>query len=476
VKPEIDLLAYERGSVVAPAGCGKTQLIADTLLRSKFDKPILVLTHTNAGVNALRGRLHLQGVPSTAYRLSTIDGWAMRLISMFPLRSKNDPKILQLLNTKTDYPAIREAACELLASGHLSEPLKATYSRLLVDEYQDCSLPQHTIVSNAAMVLPTCVLGDPMQAIFGFGGVQLVNWRNDVRIQFPHVGKLEIPWRWRNAGTEQLGQWLLTVRRALRAGMALDLSATPDEVNWIELKPATAVVQRLAAARTRSNRIDGGVLIIGDSINPQGQRSIASQTPGALSVEAVDLKDLTAFGKIFDPAAAGALELLLNFAGDLMTNAKVPELLKRVQSLQKGTARRQASDAESAAISFCQAPNHANAATLLGQLSEAPDVRTYRPAVLYFCIRALRQAAEGRITFSEATLQAREQYRHMGRNLPRRAVGSTLLLKGLEADVVVILHPEKMDARHLYVALTRGARQIVICSEKRMLKPKPKPS
>jgi AAA domain len=474
VEPEIDLLAYERGSVVAPAGCGKTQLIVDALLRSKFDKPILVLTHTNAGVNALRARLQLHGVPSTAYRLSTIDGWAMRLISMFPLRSKTDPKILQLLNPKTDYPSIREAACKLLASGHLSEPLKATYSRLLVDEYQDCSLPQHAIVSNASTVLPTCVLGDPMQAIFGIGGVQLVNWRNDVRIQFPHIGILEIPWRWRKAGTENLGQWLLSVRRALKAGLELDLSATPDEVSWIELKPATAVQQRLSAAQTKSNRGDGGVLVIGDSMNPQGQRDIACRTPGALTVEAVDLKDLVVFGKIFDPATADALERLLSFAGDLMANAKVSELLKRVESLRKGTARRQASDAEIAAISFCQAPSHANAVTLLRQLSEAPGVRTYRPAVLSLCIRALRQAAEGGITFAEATLQAREQYRHMGRNLPKRAVGSTLLLKGLEADVVVILYPEKMDANHLYVALTRGARQIVICSEKRILQPKPK--
>jgi AAA domain len=471
VEPEIDLLAHERGSVVAPAGCGKTQLIADALLRSKFDKPILVLTHTNAGVNALRGRLHSQGVPSMAYRLSTIDGWALRLISMFPLRSKNDPKILQLLDPKTDYPAIREAACELLASGHLSEPLKSTYSRLLVDEYQDCSLPQHTIVSNASTVLPTCVLGDPMQAIFGFGGIQLVNWRDDVRTQFPDIGILETPWRWRNAGTENLGKWLLTVRGALKAGMALDLSATPAEVNWIALKPATAVQQRLSAAQTRSNRPDGGVLIIGDSTNPRGQRDIACRTPGASAVEAVDLKDLVDFGKRFDPASTNSLEFLLNFAGDLMANAKVPELLKRVQSIRKGTARRQASDAETAAINFCQARSYANAAMLLRQLSEAPDVRTYRPAVLYSCIRALRQAAEGRITFGEATLQAREQYRHMGRSLPRRAVGSTLLLKGLEADVVVILHPEKMDARHLYVALTRGARKIVVCSEHRMLKP-----
>ncbi|MFC0190925.1 ATP-binding domain-containing protein [Aureimonas pseudogalii] len=39
-----------------------------------------------------------------------------------------------------------------------------------------------------------------------------------------------------------------------------------------------------------------------------------------------------------------------------------------------------------------------------------------------------------------------------------------MLLKGLEADVAVILSADKMDARHLYVAMTRGARKLVICS------------
>ena len=55
--------------------------------------------------------------------------------------------------------------------------------------------------------------------------------------------------------------------------------------------------------------------------------------------------------------------------------------------------------------------------------------------------------------------------------MARRAIGSTLLLKGLEADVVVILHPEMMDAPNLYVALTLGARRLVICSDTPVLRP-----
>src|SRR5580704_12097046 len=139
---DIDLLMIERGTVTAPAGCGKTHLIAEALTRHTNTKPMLVLTHTNAGVVALRKRLDRAGVPSKAYRLSTIDGWAMRLISTFPTRSTHNPEILKLASPATDYPNIRVAAAKLLKAGHMSDILAASYARLIVDEYQDCSIRQ----------------------------------------------------------------------------------------------------------------------------------------------------------------------------------------------------------------------------------------------------------------------------------------------------------------------------------------------
>ncbi len=45
-----------------------------------------------------------------------------------------------------DYPAIRDAAWKLLQAEHVNEVLKASYAHLIVDEYQDCSVPQHYIV------------------------------------------------------------------------------------------------------------------------------------------------------------------------------------------------------------------------------------------------------------------------------------------------------------------------------------------
>ena len=154
---DVNLLTIDRGLVVAPAGCGKTHLITDTLKAHVAERPVLILTHTNAGVAALRHRLSRLNIERRSYGLATIDGWALRLVSTFPHRANYHP---ELTPRKPDYTAIRHAAFKLLKNNHITDILKASYSRILVDEYQDCSIRQHAIVYFAAMHLPTCVLGD----------------------------------------------------------------------------------------------------------------------------------------------------------------------------------------------------------------------------------------------------------------------------------------------------------------------------
>ncbi|ARB45723.1 UvrD-helicase domain-containing protein [Alloalcanivorax xenomutans] len=464
-RAEIDLRAVERGTITAPAGCGKTELIAQTLRAHRESKPILVLTHTNAGVAALRARLDRAGVPTKAYRLSTIDGWAIRLISTFPARSAHDPEILRLAAPARDYPVIRETAWKLLEAGHVSEVLKASYAHLIVDEYQDCSVPQHRIVYFLSLILPTCVLGDPMQAIFGFRGNVLADWNQQVCTHFPVVGELETPWRWRNAGAEAFGQWLLEARRLLAVGQRVDLrSGPPEHVSWVQTIPPNDHQQRLAAARTAPPAADGRVLIIADSRNRSAQQNFASQTPGASTVEAVDLQDLIVFCSSFDVFAQDALGRLLTFVKSVMTNAGVSELIRRMETLMRGTARNPPNEAEQLALEFRHTPSLAAAAALLSALRALPNVRVHRPAIFYGVLKALREASTGIVPLEEAAIRVREENRLLGRSLPKRAVGSTLLLKGLEAEVVVLLNPEGMSAQNLYVAMTRGSMQLVVCS------------
>jgi len=468
--PEIDLFALARGTVTAPAGCGKTQLIADSLAEFVSDKPVLILTHTIAGKAALQARLERAHVASQRYRLSTIDSWAIRSVSKFPGRAGCNLAILQLDDPQRDYPAVREACWRLLAGRHIEDVLEATYSRLIVDEYQDCTLPQHHIVDWLAQVLPTSVLGDPLQAVFDFRE-ETVNWESHVHSRFPALGTLGTPWRWRNVQCERFGQWLLECRKQLLAGDGIDLRGAPPEVTWVPITTANAAIQRGQAARIDPPVRGDSVLIIGDSRNPAGQRLVASQTPGATAVDAVDLRDLVAFARTFDPASATSLRSLAAFCGELMTNLAVPTLMQRVDILARGAERRPAEAHEAAALQFAAAPSIQTALATVQAFSRAPDVRVYRPEALRVFVAALQRASTGTVTLSEAVCAAREHNRHRGRQVSRRAVGSTLLLKGLEADVAVILDPAPMNRKHLYVALTRGAKRLVVCSERPILAP-----
>ncbi len=430
-----------------------------------------MLTHTNAGVAALRARLVRVGVPGGKYRISTIDGFAMRLIAKFPLRSGHNPKILEVLQPRMDYPAIREAAKVLLLAGHLNQALSATYSRVLVDEYQDCNQVQHAIVTALSYVLPTCVLGDPLQAIFGFNGNPLVDWQSDVETMFPPSGQLRKPWRWTLCGTEELGQWLLAMREHLIAGGPVDLRGAPKEVHWVQLQAGSEVQQRLVAARTNSPNEKGGVLIIGDAVNVQGRHQLTSQTPGAHSVESVDLRDLVDFARGFDLKGHNPLQQLLTFAASVMTGVGPGEMTKRVATLRGGRARTPPTPAEHAAVCFAEKPTMEHALSTLGALAAQQGSRVYRPVVLSCCRTAMQSASTSAEDFVTAAIKARERNRHLARPVSRRCVGSTLLLKGLEAEVAVILQPETMNASNLYVALTRGSRKLVVCSKTPTLAP-----
>lgn len=162
--------------------------------------------------------------------------------------------------------------------------------------------------------------------------------------------------------------------------------------------------------------------------------------------------------------AADALTSLMEFAAEVMTQVGVAASQRRLRCLRRGTAHNPATEAETALLAFTNAPSFTLAAEVLRALTRQNNARVYRPDVVYYCLRAMQIAAGGSCSFAEATVRERERNRHESWPLARRAIGSTLLLKGLEAEVAAITAPEEMDARHLYVAFTRGSKKLIVCS------------
>lgn len=467
-----NVLLAQRGHVEAPAGCGKTELLANCVA-APTDKPTLVLTHTTAGVAALRQRLQRREVQPANYRLNTIAGWALNMIAMFPERAGyvHDPL------TTPDYPRIQSAIGILCQSRDIHLEIRATYGRLLVDEYQDCSVSQHSIVTGIANSIPTVVFGDPMQAIFGFGADPLTDWHAHVAPVFPEIGRLSIPWRWNNVAANDLGAWLLEARNLLIQGQSIDLRTCRDRVTWhpIGADPNEVVTDQIKVQYEISRRCPNeSILIIGDSIQAQSRHNYASRARGVSVVEPVDFKDVIAAANEMDSKVGAAmLESCIGFLINVMTNVYGDRLQARVQSIIANRHRNPPTEQELAAISLTNGGGYPEALVFLKSMASDRERRVYRLSAFKIMLEALSAAAATRSSLNATIAMLREQYRHAGRIVPSKAVGSTLLLKGLEAHHVIILDADRpgnaMSKEHLYVALTRGARSVHVFSRKPIL-------
>ncbi|MGD8108873.1 UvrD-helicase domain-containing protein [Vibrio sp. TRT 17S01] len=460
------ILENEIGAIEAPAGCGKTQLIVEALAIPPV-KPYLVLTHTTAGVAALRKRLTRANVPAKNYVLSTIDGWSVRIASSF---SQNCQIASPVENSRTYYPELRNAVSSYLATGSLHEVIRASYSRLIVDEYQDCNQEQHNIVCSISQCIPTTVLGDPMQLIFNFRGTQIPSWQAEVLNYFPLLTELNTPWRWINAQNQELGEWVLECRRRLAAGNNIDLTHSPNSVSHIQLSQNHQENMRLkstAQYQLRNAYPQDSLLVIGNSINANSRHLYASQNNGIDVVEPVDLRDLVTFSERLDVELGEQLATcVINIFGSLATGMGSSHWVPRIRTILAGRNRNAPSLTEAAIIVFIQSKTAANFLAIMNTVETDDNIRVYRRAAFSALKSAINSVVcEPSLSFKQGMERARESLRQRGdTRIPNLAIGSTLLLKGLEADHSLIIDVSNMNSQNLYVALSRGAKTISIAS------------
>lgn len=457
------------GRIEAAAGCGKTEAIVRLTMESQGGRT-LILTHTLAGVAALRGRLQAARVPRNRYSLSSIDAWCVRRVSEFPLRAGPLP---DASNADVFYPGVRASCLALLESRSLDVALRSTYSRVLVDEYQDCGHTQHAIVRALSGLIPTFVLGDPLQAIFSLRNAPVVSWDQDVSPVFPLIETLDHPWRWERVGAGALGQWLVRAREHLQDGTGIDLRQLPEGCEWRRLTgDSRRDSQAIRTATSYWRRNEGTVLVMANPTQPERHSDIARYGEGIQVVENLELRPVfTRLNQLERAATPEArLRALLELANNVMTGISVNDISRRCDTLRGGRARVPATPDENAALAFTEQPHWPQAAVTLGTWSTQSGRRVFRRDVLRMLIDSMKATAEGRQpSLTDAMNAARERRRREGRSAPRRAVGSTLLLKGLEADYTILLDMDHVSAAHVYVALTRGTRGMLVFSREQWI-------
>ena len=390
------ILAAHEGSgyVVAPAGYGKTYLIAESTARSAGRQ--LILTHTYAGVNALRRKLRVLRVSDKLYRIDTSASWALRL-SLSYSGTSGWENVRPTDNEQ--WSALYVACSRLLDHNFVRRLVRASYDGVYVDEYQDCSIAQHGIVVKFARDLPIRVLGDPLQGIFNFDGQDPVDWERHVERSFVRLGVLDVPHRWIQAGQDDLGRWLNDVRQRLEQGQPIDLNVDrPDAVRVIQPDPDPPVLSRCQGNACRYFPCDHTHTVIAIHKGTQEYKAkchtLSRRLSGRFSsIEEVEGKDLFSFIRKIEEARTDAARLkeVIAFAKRCMTAVEktLPARTVRGEHVEVRANTRNPETARKA-NAYLAEPSSGAMASFLSAVKETTGVHVFRADLFNRALAAQR--------------------------------------------------------------------------------------
>jgi len=158
------------GFVESPAGCGKTEAIVRTVGTYCSGRQ-LILTHTHAGIDALRQRFREHNIPSGKFHIDTIAGWSWGWVRRYPNNAG--------YHSSTEIAVWNEvyaAMSILLQKNFVRKGILNSYAGVIIDEYQDCTVSMHRVIADLKLLLPCRVLGDDLQGIFGIVDEPLIGW------------------------------------------------------------------------------------------------------------------------------------------------------------------------------------------------------------------------------------------------------------------------------------------------------------
>lgn len=458
-------LSIQKVLLVAPAGYGKTYVLSVCLQHTTGKS--LVLTHTHAGVASIKQKLNEAGINPSKYNVETITSFAQKYVDSFYTGNEKPTQE----DTKNYFSFIINEATSLLSNPLIKRVLKATYKGMFVDEYQDCSKEQHLMLKEVMDCFPTRIFGDPLQGIFNFNG-ELVDFEKDL-VDFDRWPALDVPHRWNQVEAHELGLSLAQIRRQLEKGENINLDEYTDTIDVVIAQEKDFYNSQSAYSRAlNSLRNEESLLILHpDTLNKTPRLKFTQRFKEINSIESIDDKDFYKLAdwvdkldfvnpiasvrmlsyKIFDKTG---LDKWFNNTGfknkrEHDEKAMVLELERRIQSCEEKYGL----------------------GCILQEVEKLPDVRCTRSEVLRSLLMAIEISSQEGLSVLEGMREQRNNIRREGRRVEGKHIGTTLLTKGLQFDVVAMLDAHKFTSpEHLYVALTRCRKKLVIFSNTSVLK------
>lgn len=463
-KEELDkIMVMSNAAIVAPAGHGKTEMIGDMVEYSSGRQ--LILTHTNAGVDAIEKRMQKRDISKERYVVLTIAAFCIKWCVSYPCTATFDITVSPFGKEKINhyYDELYSGTSKIFANQWACSVLFSTYSGVIVDEYQDCTQAQHEIILAINKSLPVRVLGDPLQGIFYWAG-SLVDWN---ALEFPIVEIKTKPWRW-EVTNPTLGDFLMDVRTQLLpvlTGDSVQISISACK-NCIELIPSNnfngySLLPKLSCYSS--------VLYITKLENQQIH--FANHMGGVFqNDETQDCKLLFDFAQCFDQANKSNLALaILDFVKACATNIGTETRSYR-SNLENGSWNfsrvRKHPELGHLLIAVCESENLSSISNTLEWFQKQSCFKIYRKELFSEMYRSIKYATANLISVLDAANHIRRDIKLQKRYSQFKYLSSrTVLSKGLEFDCVIVDMRDPLQAKDFYVALTRAKKMVYIISD-----------
>lgn len=461
---EIELiLSKQNASIVAPAGHGKTEMIVD--LVEAAERKVLLVTHTNAGIDALSKRLKKRNIDNSRYSITTIAGFALRWCTAYPHIANID---LSISTTDKAYYPMQYNGAQLIFKHEWARSIvKNSYGYIIVDEYQDCILEQHYIFEVINKSVPVIVFGDPLQAIFGWAG-HLVSWKN---MPFESVFVETFPWRWGNTNPK-LGKYLSDIRTELLPG----LENKKVTISISDIDDCTSILPSTVKRDMSFLRLVRGyksVLYI--TKWPREQCAICQLSAGTFqNDEPQGLNELFDIAAVLDEANADKTCIKIYEFIQQCTNKVSQELGSYYNHITRGDYNfsriKKHSEFGVLLLALHEACCINNVIMVLEWVQKSSTFRIYRIELFTELIRALRYARDNDMSIADAAQRIRTipglQKKYPGFKM---LASRTLLSKGLEFECVVIDVESGLSVTDYYVAMTRATKMIYLISDKKRI-------
>lgn len=467
-------LKDNRSLLIAPAGHGKTTLLIKCILRLQMSKNILILTHTHAGIASIKQKMSKERISLKNVSISTITGFAQHIAILF-----YGQKILENQEDKKYFNDIQEKVLCIISLNGVLNIIKRTYSVIFVDEYQDCSISQHKIIETISSVIPTHLLGAPLQAIIRFND-EPVDFSKHLN-NFKEYNFLSIPWRWNNCGNKDLGKSVIKMRKLLLNNSEIELDDSNEFKGVFFDKHSTEEQNFWPTLGNILLKLKSDSLLIlfppiaecGITYRAKCRQRFDFNHDFEL-LEAIDDKDFYKCAQTIDSlrCEGGKItgDLLIKLLEAISFNkGDVTEWFSSKGVKHKRTEKEKCNTIKIMYENFVQSKSFDALYQIIDYAHTKLKWKYKRPALLNAIKKVLHDYRES--SCLERMKTYKNKIRIVGRKVKGKCIGNTWLTKGLEFDDVIILDAHKYkDCNNFYVAISRACKNLYIFSKTSTLK------